>query len=195
MPFLETLEGDELPLVNFLLEVAYRRDLPQLLSSPKLEGGIRDAQLGTVALADIELRDPDGAAALNGLAWLQDGIEPSEQEGVRSMASTAAGSDPLFRGLLAKSWVQDGLTRHELRVIRNLLFMASTPLDDTVRRVNEATALRILDMPFLEEVETLDALATSSLEVLMFRTTKVSCSKCFPSRNCATASLTTGRLS
>ena len=168
MPFLETLEGDELDVVYFLLEVAYRRSLQQLISSPKLEGGIRDGQLGTVALADIELRDPDAAAALNGLAWLQDGIEPSEQEALRSMASTAAGSDPLFRGLLAKSWVQDGLMRHELKVIRNLLFMASTPLDDTVRRANEATALRILDMPFLEDVETLDALATSSLEVLMF---------------------------
>ena len=168
MPFLETLEGDELDVVYFLLEVAYRRSLQQLISSPKLEGGIRDGQLGTVALADIELRGPDAAAALNGLAWLQDGIEPSEQEALRSMASTAAGSDPLFRGLLAKSWVQDGLMRHELKVIRNLLFMASTPLDDTVRRANEATALRILDMPFLEDVETLDALATSSLEVLMF---------------------------
>ena len=73
MPFLETLEGDELPLVYFLLEVAYRRGLPQLLSSPKLEGGIRDGQLAIVALADIELQNPDAAAALNRLPWLQDG--------------------------------------------------------------------------------------------------------------------------
>ena len=53
-------------------------------------------------------------------------------------------------------------------MIRSLLFMASTSLDDTVRSANEATALQILDMPFLEDVTTLDALATGALGVLMF---------------------------
>lgn len=164
MPFLETLEGDELDTIYFLLEVAYRRELPQLLSSPKLEGGIRDGQLGAVALVDIELRDPDAAVALNSLPWLQDGIDPSEQETVRSMASTAAGSDAVFRALLTKSWVQDGLTYDESQVVDRLSFMASSPSDKS----DEAVALRILDMPFLQDVTALDYLAVNSLNTLLF---------------------------
>ena len=46
--------------------------------------------------------------------------------------------------------------------------MASIPIDGTIRRANEATALRVLDMPFMEDVTTLDALTVNALEVLMF---------------------------
>ena len=164
MPFLETLEGDEEDIVYFLLDVAYRRSLLSLISSPRLEGGIRDGQLGTVALVDIELRDPEAAAALNGLAWIQDDVGLSEQTAVRSLVNTAAGSDALFRALLAKSWVRDGLTHDESRVVERLHFMASSPSDKS----NEAMALRILGMPFLNNVTALDYLAVNSLNTLLF---------------------------
>ena len=118
MPFLETLESDEGHLISFLRTVAFRRDLPQLLSSPKLKDGIRDGQLGTVALVDLEIRDPEAAAAFNNLDWLKDGIDPSEQDAVRTMVDASAESDAVFRALLAKSWVQDGLTQNESRVVR-----------------------------------------------------------------------------
>ena len=162
MPFLETLEDDEGRLVSFLLTVAYRRDLPQLLSSPKLEDGIRDGQLGTVALVDLEIRDPEAAAALNNLDWLKDGIDPSEQEAVRTMVHTSAESDAVFRALLAKSWVQDGLTQNESRVVGSITYMASSSPDKT----NEAMALRILEMPFLQDVTSLHYLAVNSLNIL-----------------------------
>ena len=164
MPFLETLEGDEEDIVYFLLDVAYRRGLLSLISSPRLEGGIRDGQLGTVALADIELRDPEAAAALNGLAWIQDGVGFSEQTAVRSLVNTAAGSDALFRALLAKRWVRDRLTHDESRVVERLHLMASSPSDKS----NEAMALRILDMPFLNNVTALDYLAVNALNTLLF---------------------------
>ena len=81
MPFLETLEHDEQSITSLLLNIAYQNALPQLLSSSRLEGGITDGQLATVALVDIELQNSEAAVALNRLVWLQDGIDASEQDG------------------------------------------------------------------------------------------------------------------
>ena len=164
MPFLKTLEGDEGDIVYFLLDVAHRRSLLSLISSPRLEGGIRDGQLGTVALVDIELQEPEAAAALNDLAWIQDGVGLSEQAAVRSLVNSAAGSDALFQALLAKRWVRDRLTRDETRVVERLDFMASSPPEES----NEAMALRILSMPFLNDATALDYLAVNALNTLLF---------------------------
>ena len=141
MPFLEALNGDEQRITALFMDIAVRRALPAVLSNPKLEGGIHDGQLAILALADIEHQDPQAAAALNRLAWLQDGIDASEQEGVRSIVRVATGSDALFRALLGKEWVQDNLSRAEIKALRHLWFMASMPIDG---RQNEATTLRIL---------------------------------------------------
>ena len=46
--------------------------------------------------------------------------------------------------------------------------MASTPVDGTTGRTDEAMALQILAMPFLQEITSLHALALSSLEAFMF---------------------------
>ena len=165
MPFLEALDGDEQATTALLMDIAVRRALPGVLSSPRLEGGIRDDQLAVLALADIEHQDPSAAAALNRLAWLEDGIDASEHEGVRSIVRVATGSDALFRALLTKEWVQDSLSRAEIKALRHLWFMASMPINGMQ---NEATTLQILDMPFMKEVTTLDALAVNALEVLMF---------------------------
>lgn len=159
MPFLETLEGDEGRLIYFLDTVAFRRGLPQLLSSPKLKDGIRDGQLGIVALVELEIRDPEAAAALNNLDWLKDGVDPSEQDAVHIMVRAFTESEAVFRALLAKSWVQDGLTQNESRVVGSITYMATY-------RANEAMALRILEMPFLQDVTSLDYLAVNSLNTL-----------------------------
>lgn len=165
MPFLETLDRDEKSITALLMDIAVRRALPGVLSSARLEGGIHDDHLAILALADIEHQDPSAAAALNRLAWLEDGIDASEQEGVRSIVRVATGSDALFRALLTKEWVQDSLSRAEIKALRHLWFMASMPIDGMQ---NEATTLQILDMPFMDEVSTLDALVVNSLVVLMF---------------------------
>ena len=171
MPFLETPSYSDERITSLLLEVAYRRTLQQLLSSPKLGGGIRDDQLTTVALVDLELQNADAAAALNDLTWFQDGISPAEQDAVLSLVNAAVKSDSVFRALLSKSWVRDGLTPEEEEVVGRLSTMASTPVDGT-GRTDEATPLRILDMPFLQEITSLDAAAVSALTTVMFSSEK-----------------------
>ena len=171
MPFLAIPGYGDEPITSLLLEVARRRSLQRLLSSPKLGGGIRDDQLTTVALVDLELQNADAAAALNDLTWFQDGISPAEQDAVLSLVNAAVKSDSVFRALLSKSWVQDGLTPEEEEVVGRLSTMASTPVDGT-GRTDEATPLRILDMPFLQEITSLDAAAVSALTTVMFSSEK-----------------------
>ena len=168
MPFLEIVNHDEERITSLLLDIVNRGVLRQLVSSPRLDGGIRDGQLVTVALVNVELQNPVAAAALNDLAWLQDGIDSSEQDAVLSIVNAAVESDSIFSALLTKSWVQDGLTPDELEVVSYLSSMASTPVDGTTGKVDEATPLLILDMPFLQDVTPLDGLALSALEALMF---------------------------
>ena len=145
MPFLETLGFEESRIMSLLLDTARRRGLQQLIASPHFEDGIRDGQSVTVALVDLELQHPDASAAANGL-------------------------ESLFRSLLTKTWVQDSLSLDELIVIHILTFMASTPVAGTNGRIDEATPLRILEMPFLqEEITSLDVKALSSLQTLFFR--------------------------
>ena len=163
MPFLATPSYSDGRITSLLLEVAYRRALQRLLSSHWLAGGIRDDQLATVALVDLELQKPDAAGALNDLAWLRDGIDPSEQDAVLSLVNAVVKSDAIFRALLAKSWVQDGLTPDERDVIGRLSTMVSTSVDG---KTDEATPLRILDMPFMEEITSLDAAALTSLSLM-----------------------------
>ena len=178
MPFLETPSYSDGQITSLLGQIADRGGhvgdrgtLQRFLSSPRLGGGIRDGQLGTVALVDLELQKPDAASALNDLAWLRDGIDPSEQDAVLSLANAVVTSDAIFRALLSKSWVQDGLTPEEEEVVGRLSTMASTPVDGT-GRTDEATPLRILDMPFLQEITSLDAAAVSALTTVMFSSEK-----------------------
>ena len=168
MPFLETLSHDEKRMTSLLLDIANQGVLRRLVSDPKLDGGIRDGQFVTVALLDMELQDPDATALLNGLAWLQDGNDLSEQNALLSLVNAAKGPDSIFRALIAKGWLQDGLTSDEEEVVNRLSFMASTPVDGTTDRTDEAMALQILAMPFLQEITSLDALALISLEAFMF---------------------------
>ena len=170
MPFLATPSYSDGQMTSLLGQIADRgghvgdRDaLQRFLSSPRLDGGIKDGQLGTLALVDLELQKPDAAGALNDLAWLRDGIDPSEQDAVLSLVNAVVKSDAIFRALLAKSWVQDGLTPDERDVIGRLSTMVSTSVDG---KTDEATPLRILDMPFMEEITSLDAAALTSLSLM-----------------------------
>ena len=178
MPFLATPSYSDGQITSLLGQIADRGGhvgdrgtLQRFLSSPRLGGGIRDGQLGTVALVDLELQKPDAASALNDLAWLRDGIDPSEQDAVLSLANAVVTSDAIFRALLSKSWVQDGLTPEEEEVVGRLSTMASTPVDGT-GRADAATPLQILDMSFLEEIEPLDVAALSALSAIMLSSGK-----------------------
>ena len=167
MPFLATPSYGDEPITSLLLEVARYRSLQRLLSSHWLAGGIREGQHATVALANLEVRDPDAADALSRLDWIRDGIDPSEQDVILSLVDAAIDSAALFPDLVARPWVRDGLTPDEKEVVDLLSTMASSPAAGT-GRADAATSLRILDMSFLEEIRALDVAALGALSTIMF---------------------------
>ena len=163
MPFLETPGGDDGEILSLLSNSEHEGALAGVLSSPQLEGGIRDDHLAEVTLAYVETQDRDAAAALDGLAWVRDGVHPSEQEAVLALASAAVESPRLIHALLAADWVGDGLMQAESRAVRSLRLMARPCLSEPM----ESTALRDLDMPFIRgEITSLDALAVTALYLL-----------------------------
>ena len=168
MPFLQTLSHNEGGITSLLLDIAQRRGLQRLVASPYLEGGIRDGQLITVALVNLELQHPEARAAADRLPWVRDGIDLTEQHAVLTIVTAAVESESIFRSLLTKTWLQDGLSSDELIVVQLLSFMASTPGPATNGRIDEDMPLRILDMPFLQEITSLDVKALESLHTLFF---------------------------
>ena len=164
MPFLETVSPRDTIILETLsvLEQAEGGNVQQVLSNPALRGGIGDAQEGVVALLSLELQDPDAAAAIHDLSWVQDGIAASEQDDVLALQESALESNQIFFASMRKAWVHDGLTQDELSVIGLLTAMSGVSYTDR----DEAAAMQILEMPFLEVVDGVDAAAVESLQTL-----------------------------
>ncbi len=167
MPFLRTLEVDDLIALEVLDELS-RNDstgLRQFLSAPEIRGGITDDQMVTVALMHLKLRDPGAAAAIKSLPWVVDGLSREEWNPVLLLRVLALESRNLFEGLAAKPWVNDGLSREETAVVDNLIPIAGKSYGD---KGNETLALHIIDIPFLETVDGIDASAVRSLRDLQW---------------------------
>ena len=99
------------------------------------------------------------------LDWLQDGVSGDEATALDATRWMAYYGDELSLAVLRKSWFGDGISADEVTVIQNLYWLAWTE-DDVVRKNVVEAAIRILSMPFLESVESADALAVDSLERL-----------------------------
>ena len=165
MPFLRTFEIDDLIALEVLEELARNNStgLRQLLSAPEFSGGITDDQTVTVALVHLKLRDPDAAATIEALSWVADRLSREERKPVLALRELALESKNLFESLAIKPWVLDGLSRDEVTIVRNLTPIAGKSYGD---KSNEALALRIIDMPFLETIDGIDAAAVTSLRSL-----------------------------
>ena len=119
-------------------------------------GGIWSYTDADEALGFLRRENPEGAAAIEALPWVADGLSGvPEHEGAWSLTLAAQlPSDELLRALLMKSWVQDEMTIDQGLAVSGLT---------TIARTNMPAALRILDMPFLDSVELLDWKALYSL--------------------------------
>ncbi len=73
---------------------------------------------------------------------------------VEALHSLEMGSQPLFEAVAGKSWVRDGINADELTVVKELTYMASR---------DEARALSVIQMPFLETVEAADDSAVTEM--------------------------------
>ena len=167
MPFLETVSPSDTIILDTLSVLALEEggDVQQVLSNSALRGGITDGQEGVVALLSLELQDPDAASAIHALSWVQDGIAAAEQDDVLALQTSALESKQVFPAMMRKAWIHDGLTQDELSVIRRLTAMSGVSYADR----DEAAAMQILEMPFLEVVDGVDAAAVDALQTLFTR--------------------------
>ena len=162
MPFLETVSPRDTRILETLAVQAraHESNVQQVLHNPVFRGGIRDAQEGVVALLSLELQDPDAAASIHDLSWVRDGIAAAEQDDVLALQISALESKQIFSAIMRKAWVHDGLTQDELSVILFLIALVSHVDGD------ESAAVQILEMPFLEVVDGVDAAAVNALRFL-----------------------------
>ena len=166
MHFLETVDPDDATTLDLLVALALENgNLQQFLSNPELQGGIADDQTATVAILYLGLRNPDAASSIRALSWVEDGIAASEQDAVLALQTLALESEQAFSALMRKVWVHDGITRDESSVIGLLSAISRESYIDQ----DEAAVLRIIEMPFLDDVDGVDAAAVDALQALSNR--------------------------
>ena len=95
-------------------------------------------------------------------SWLKDDITDNETVAVESLYWLSFYGPDVPRAILQKSWVADGISSDAATVIRYLYGMVWIE-NDAIRQNIVETAIQILAMPFLETVESADALAVRSL--------------------------------
>ena len=154
MPFLETIGEGDLLTADILYSAAFDNDLQNLLSQPALRNGIVDGQLWTVALEHLRLRDSSAAAALASLPWIRDGVSTPELTPALALYTLALDAQLVLRAVLDNSWLRDSISPDELSVIVDLRYIGNK---------DEALALRITQMPFLDMIGAADAAATGWL--------------------------------
>ena len=105
------------------------------------------------------------AQAIQRLPWVADGIIASERDTVDELLNIAERGPDVFVALMGRSWVNDGdITRDEAIVIDRIASTIRVE-DQSLEREVMQKVIEILDMPFLDTVESPDALAMHSLEM------------------------------
>lgn len=168
MPFLETIgtrrDGLEYDILETLRNVflSDRSGVYWILSHRTLANGISDEDEVEVALLRLELEDPEGASILRSLPWIEDGLSLYEEPDALLLQKLAVGSAQVFRATVRKPWVRDGLSVDEKNIIEGLIPFSHKNYSGR----DEALALRIIEMPFLDSVNPADAATFKSLSRL-----------------------------
>ena len=110
--------------------------------------GIRWLASDTPALAEQVLAKP----------WLQDDVTINEGAAVEDLYWLARSDPTLAEQMLAKPWLQGDITHDKGTIIEQLQRMAGTG-DGPSRQTVVESARALLDMPFLDSVESSDAAA------------------------------------
>ena len=132
-------------------------------------------------LSEIRSHDSENYTALAELPWVRDGISAFQRYAVSAAESNAVDhlteaallDEKIFYGLLEKSWVRDEITVDEASAIEELVKIARGQWSNadgqwSIGEGNPESALRILEMQFLDTFETLDYYAVRSLGFLQF---------------------------
>ena len=165
MPFLQTIDTYESTIVDTIRELLFvDKQLPvRVLDHPALVGGITDDHTSTIFLVIMELVAPEEVAAVRALPWIQDGVSDYELGGLQQLQLVALSSSQVLQSLTQKSWVQDGISRDEQRLIKSLYSILGWYSSS---QQYEALAQRIVEMPFLDTFDGHDFLAMEALDNL-----------------------------
>ena len=166
MPFLETLEGEDVWILQTIHDTFWEKpgDLGEFLSHPVLASGIQDGGV-TFHLVRLNSQDPEAARTLGELPWVQDGLAPGEEDAAAMLIAMAEESKRVFEAAIGKPWLRDGMTEDEFSVCLSLRMMSGKSSE----RREEARALALLEMPFLESVDAVDAAAVETLHRLQWK--------------------------
>ena len=156
MPFLDTLEPSDVEVLGYLLALS-RSSIPAieaLLAKVWVGDGIDESESAVMtSLAEFATRDE--AAVLRILeSPLLETVETSDTELLWALQRVWDTSVDAFEDLISKSWIEDGLDESESAVITRLIEVAKR---------DEAAALAILEMPFLEAIDSDDVATLDSL--------------------------------
>ena len=162
MPFLKTKEhGSDSKIMRQLSGLAWRDPafFRQVLSHPKLQGGITDDHRSTLDLVILASKHPDAAAAIEALPWVRDGVSRRspgplgsydshpielEEDVVHELVRIGTESQVIISVILSKAWIQDGIDIGENRVVSTIREISAS---------DEDAARHLLAMPFLESIE------------------------------------------
>ena len=161
-----------------------------LLAFPWLGDGVAEDEARAIQDLRFILReDPAFAETLLGFPWFADGVKKDERDAAYYLWRILRAEPAMAKVVLESSWFSDGVTRTERQTLRGLgklydldrssrsalinkpwfkdglsneEFMLVGNLGNIAYR-SETHFLAIIDMPFLETFEPVDALATRSL--------------------------------
>ncbi len=159
MPFLEAVGPDDVLMLDSLLGMADNGPalLGEVAKLDWISDGLDETETALVRdLGWIAIGDEAMALRIVGMPFLQAAEFAGEPEAsaVNALWSLGWNSQDALTQLIEFPWVEDGLNEYEEAVARNLGWIAGN---------EEAQALRILAMPFLETVEPADGAAMESL--------------------------------
>lgn len=95
--------------------------------------------------------------ALVEMSWVTDGFDETELELVSKIWSFTDNDESVALAFLTKSWIADGFNGVEAEILEDIRRIADN---------DESAALRILDMPFLDVVQTSDRYVVSGFKRL-----------------------------
>ena len=158
----ETIEYADPTTIGFLRSLASSdpEGLRLLLSHPSLDESDADGEDRFLPLLYLEMHDPNAAAVVEELPWVQDGLRYLDFSYVVELGRLARLSPRVFQAMLReeRDWLPPGPGSSE--------YPEALALIDSVAAVNEEAALRIIDMPSLETMEKPDFYALERLAAL-----------------------------
>ena len=147
-----------------VVEVKVLEELKRIADNPSVQDDRLIADILLLPfLETVEASDLDEMAVFS-LPWIEDGIERAEKRYVIELQALVAESADLVKALMALPWVIEGPTATESfgLTMRNFHSMVAGDGGD------EATALRIAEMPFLRSFEPADSSVLGVLAAMHF---------------------------